>query len=63
MVKYDHHLKPVEISKPFKLTDDNIEFITYMAVDGENIVIGDTLMDERPEILTFDRDTIENAIW
>lgn len=62
-VKYDRNLRPSRISKPFKLTDENIEFITTMNMTEDSIVIGNTVMDETPEVMTFSRSTIDRAIW
>lgn len=62
-VLYDHNLNPERISKPFKLTNENIEFITTLMVKGDDIIIGSTVMDETPEVLTFSRTTIAREIW
>lgn len=46
---------PIRFSKPFKLTDKEIEFTTTLIDDGENFVIGNTIYDETPEVLVFDK--------
>ena len=46
---------PTRFSKPFKLTDKEIGFTTTLIDDGENFVIGNTIYDETPEVLVFDK--------
>ena len=55
IVNYNKDLSVRDISKPFKLTDSNIEFITTFMLDGEDILIGDTIMDETPLLFRFNK--------
>jgi hypothetical protein len=49
-------LTPVAISRPFKLTDSSIEFVTTMLECGDGrLLVGVTEIDERPLAMTFDR--------
>ena len=59
MVEYDANLNPVRISKPFKLTDSNIEFVTEMKLLPDNeILIGVTENDAIPRAMVFDLDVL-----
>lgn len=63
IVKFNQELIPTQISRPFKLTNSCIEFVTVMMEDGNgNIKIGVTEMDEIPYIMTFDKDELFNTI-
>lgn len=63
VVKFNQDLMPTQISRPFKMTNSDIEFVTVMFEDGHgNIKIGVTEMDETPYLMTFDKDGLFNAI-
>lgn len=51
VVQYDKSLKPVKISNPFKLCDEGIEFITWWQMDGDDVLIGVTEMDDKPMVM------------
>lgn len=55
-MKYDKNLCPVSISKPFKLTEKPIEFVTDLKVIGNEVLIGVTENDDTPLLLRFDKD-------
>lgn len=56
IVEYNADLSIRRVSSPFKLTDQNIEFITTFLEDGNDILIGNTIMDETPLLFRFNRD-------
>jgi len=56
VVEYNADLSVRRISRPFKFTDMNIEFITTFLEDGNDILIGNTIMDETPLLFRFNRD-------
>ena len=57
VVEYDRNLVPIRISKPFKLTDKPIEFVTALnEMPNGELVIGVTEMDETPFAMVFDKD-------
>ena len=56
IVEYNADLSIRRVSSPFKLTDQNIEFITTFIEDGDDILIGDTVMDETPLLFRFNND-------
>lgn len=56
VVEYNADLSVCRISRPFKFTDMNIEFITTFLEDGNDILIGNTIMDETPLLFRFNRD-------
>ena len=56
LVEYNADLSVRRISRPFKFTDINIEFITTFLEDGNDILIGNTIMDETPLLFRFNRD-------
>lgn len=59
IVEYDANLNPVRISKPFKLTDSEIEFVTEMKLLPDNeILIGVTETDAIPRAMVFDLDVL-----
>ena len=55
IVEYNADLSIRRISKPFKLTDQNIEFITTFIEEGDDVLIGDTIMDETPLLFRFNK--------
>lgn len=55
LVEYNADLSVRRISNPFKLTDQNIEFITTFIEDGDDVLIGDTIMDETPLLFRFNK--------
>lgn len=62
-VKYDQNLCPVKITEPFKFTNDKIEFTTTMLELPDNeILIGVTEMDDKPEIHIYDRTELFNEV-
>jgi len=56
IVEYNSDLSIRRVSSPFKLTDKNIEFITTFIEDGDDVLIGDTIMDETPLLFRFNKD-------
>ena len=63
LVTYSNDLCPVSISKPFKLTDSPIEFVTTMNEMPDNrIAIGVTAMDETPYVLVFDKKRLATGV-
>ena len=63
IVKFNQDLMPTQISRPFKMTDSAIEFVTVMLEDGNgNLTIGVTEMDETPYLMTFNKDELFNMI-
>ena len=56
VVKYDKNLCPVSISRPFKLTEKPIEFVTDLKVIGNEVLIGVTENDDTPLLLRFNKD-------
>lgn len=57
VITYDENLKPTHISKPFKFCEQPIEFITTMLeLPNNELLIGLTEMDDRPEIRIYDKD-------
>lgn len=63
LVPYGHDLSPVVFSKPFKLTNDEIEFVTTMISDGDDIHIGVTECDCIPYLMTFDKAAFFHAVF
>ena len=61
-VKYDDNLLPVLFSRPFKLTNREIEFVTDLKLIGDEVQIGVTENDDTPVVLTFDRGQLFNEI-
>ena len=55
IVFYDNDLNVMKVSRPFKLSERNIEFITTFIEDGEDLLIGDTIMDEVPLFFRFNK--------
>ena len=56
VITYDENLKPTHISKPFKFCEQPIEFITTMLeLPNNELLIGLTEMDDRPEIRIYDK--------
>lgn len=56
VVEYNADLSVRRISRPFKFTYLNIEFITTFIEDGDDVLIGDTIMDETPLLFRFNKD-------
>lgn len=54
-VEYNADLSVRRISKPFKLCESNIEFVTTMHLAGNKMLVGCTEMDDTPMILEFDK--------
>ena len=61
-VVYDNDLLPVHISKPFKMTDYNIEFATYMSERDDELLIGTTVMDDTPELHVYDKKQVKSIM-
>ena len=61
-VLYDNDLLPIRFSKPFKMTDYNIEFATWMTERDDELLIGTTIMDDTPEIHIYDRSELFNKV-
>lgn len=63
IAKFNRDLMPVAISRPFKLTDSAIEFVTTMIeLPNGKLLIGVTEMDDRPYAMTFDKCELFNSI-
>ena len=57
LVEYNTDLSVRRISKPFKLTDSNIEFVTVLLELPSGVIgVGVTEMDDKPLLMVFDRD-------
>ena len=56
LVEYNADLSVRRISKPFKLTESNIEFVTALLIKGNNVIIGNTIMDDTPMLMVFDQE-------
>lgn len=54
-VVYDEQFMPTMFSKPFKLCESNVEFITTMHIYGDKMLIGVTEMDDTPMVMEFKR--------
>ena len=54
LVEYNKDLSVRRVSRPFKLTQSNIEFVTTLLMRGDKIIIGVTEMDETPWLMVFD---------
>ena len=62
VVEYNADLSVRRISRPFKFTDMNIEFITTFLEDGNDILIGNTIMDDTPLLFRFNRDEFLSGV-
>lgn len=61
LVEYNEDLSVKGISRPFKLCDENIEFITTMdRLPNGELAIGVTEMDDTPRIMVFNE---EEFLW
>lgn len=63
IVEYNKDLSVLRISKPFKLTNSNIEFVTTLLIQDGKMIIGVTEMDETPFIMEFDIDDIVSKVY
>ena len=64
VVEYDQNLVPIRISKPFKLTDKPIEFVTALnEMPNGELVIGDTIFDETPYAFIFDKEELFTSVF
>ena len=61
-VRYDQNLKPIHFSQPFKLCESNIEFVTVLFEQGDDLVIGVTEMDDTPYLMRFNKRKMVNEL-
>ena len=54
LVEYDEDMNVRTVSRPFKLTEQPIEFVTDMKMLGGDIQIGVTANDDTPEVHRYD---------
>ena len=62
IVFYNKDLSVKSISKPFKFTDQNIEFATTFLDDGEDLLIGTTIFDDTPLLLRYGKDELLDIV-
>ena len=56
LVEYNADLSIRRISRPFKLCESNIEFITtFLELPDDRVMIGVTEMDEKPMAMIFNK--------
>ena len=55
LVVYNQDLSVKWISRPFKLTETEIEFVTTLLVNEDEVLIGVTANDDTPEVLMFNK--------
>lgn len=64
LVEYNADLSVRRISKPFKLCQSNIEFVTAMLDIGNGaVVVGVTEFDEKPLAMVFDLHELSNMVF
>ena len=64
LTEYNADLSVGRISKPFKLCQSNIEFVTAMLEPPNgDIAVGVTEMDDTPMMMTFDKAELMQAVW
>ena len=63
IVEYNKDLSVRRISKPFKLTNSNIEFVTALMIGDGKMTIGVTELDETPFIMEFDKEDFVSKIY
>ena len=57
-ISFDDALSVRKISRPFKLCESNIEFVTTMVINGDKAIVGVTEMDDTPMLMEFDREAV-----
>lgn len=55
LVVYNQDLSVKWISRPFKLTETEIEFVTTLLVNEDEVLIGVTANDDMPEVIRFNK--------
>lgn len=64
LTEYNADLSVRRISKPFKLTDSNIEFVTtLLELPNGDIAVGVTEMDDKPLMMIFDKTDFMKVLW
>lgn len=64
LTEYNADLSVRRISKPFKLCQSNIEFVTAMLIlPNGDIAVGVTEMDDKPMMMTFGKAELMKVLW